>query len=141
VVVDDVAFPALGRLANGTLDILPTANNLTLNTANGLRGGFYTGYELVDSQGRWLRIRNARKLHGVGPFGGYSLFLSQKIRVQLEIEDERREATLEEIKNLVLAEFVSGSSWESRGDFDSLRARVRSAKSIAELLGRLAKAV
>lgn len=141
MVVDDVAFPALGRLANGTLDILPSANHLTLNTANGLRRGFYTGYELVDSQGRWFRILGARKLHGVGPFGGYSLFLGQKIRVELDIEDEGREATLDEVMSLVLSEFVSGSSWESRGDFDSLQGRLKSSKSIAELLGRLARAV
>lgn len=141
MVVDDVAFPALGRLANGTLDILPSANHLTLNTANGLRRGFYAGYELVDSHGRWFRILGARKLHGVGPFGGYSLFLGQKIRVELDIEDEGREATLDEVMNLVLSEFVSGSSWETRGDFDSLQGRLKSSKSIAELLGRLARAV
>src|SRR5262245_21913957 len=138
VVVDDLLFPALGRLANGTLDVLPTANHLTLNTANGLRRGFYTGYEIVDSRGRWFRIRSARKLHGVGPFGGYSLFLGQKIRVELDIEDEKRDATLEEVRGLILAEFVAGSSWESRGDFESLRSRLNSAETIAELLRRIA---
>jgi len=141
VVVDDVLFPALGRLANGVLDVLPTANHLTLNTANGLRNGFYTGYELVDSRGRWFRVVSARKVHGVGPFGGYNPLLGQKIRVELEIEDEGREATLEEVKRLILDEFASGSSWRSRGDFDSLQARLSASTSIAELLRQIAGAV
>jgi len=85
VSVDDLAFPALGRLSNGTLDALPTGYHLTLNTANGLRRAFYTWYEIVDARGKWFRVLAARKLRGVGPFGGYSLFFGQRIRVGLEI--------------------------------------------------------
>ena len=138
--VDDISFPALGRLANGILDVLPTAEHLTLNTASGLKGGFYTGYELVDANGRWFRVVSARKLHGVGPFGGYNPFLGQKIRVELEIEDSRREASLEEVRGLVVSEFASSSSWQSRDDFDSLQAEITSASTLAELLRRLADA-
>jgi hypothetical protein len=139
--VNDLHFPALGLFATGVLDVLPTANHLTLNTARGLRDGFYSGYELVDSSGKWFRIVSARKLHGVGPFGGYSLFLGQRIRVELELEDEHREATLNEVRNLILSEFATSSSWQSRDDVQSLQAQIDSSRTIAELLQRLAQAV
>jgi len=136
--VDDLHFPALGRLSNGMLDVLPTADHLTLNTANGLRGGFYTGYELVDSGGRWFRVLSARKVGGVGPFGGFNLLLGQKIRVELEVEDEQRQATIEEVQKLVLSEFATESSWQSRDDFDALEDRIKSSRTVSELLQHLA---
>jgi len=138
--VSDLTFPALGRLSNGILDVLPTAEHLTLNTASGLRGGFYAEYELVDSTGKWFRIVSARKLHGVGPFGGYNLLLGQKIRVELKIEDTQRTASLEDVRSLVLSEFASSSSWQSRDDFGSLQAGIESSRTLAELLQRLARA-
>ena len=138
--VDDLHFPALGRLSNGMLDVLPTADHLTLNTANGLRGGFYTGYELVDSRGRWFRVLSARKVGGVGSFGGFNLLLGQKIRVELVIEDEQREATVEEVRKLILSEFATESSWQSRDDFDLLQDRIKSSRTIGDLLKHIAQA-
>jgi hypothetical protein len=95
----------------------------------------------VDSQSKWYRVRSAHKLHGVGRFGGYSIFFNQWIRVGLDLEDEHREASLEDVKGIVLKDFDSWDGWRSRGDFDVLMRRVKGARTIPELLGTLAAMV
>ena len=139
--VDELAFPALGILSNGTLIVLPTAAHLTLNTAVGLRDGFYDGFRIVDSDGRWSRVRSAMKIAGVGRFWGYNVFLNQRIRVRLDLENERKQASADEVRAMVLDEFDTWPGWESRGDYFDLRRDIESAKTIHELLARLATAV
>ena len=136
--VDTLDFPALGQSSRGVLDVLPTAAHLTLNTAIGLKDGFYKDFRIVDSNGRWFRVRSARKVSGVGRFWGYDIFLNQRIRVQLDLEDERKQATVEEVRAMILNEFTSWNGWESREDFPNLRRDVESATTIRELLTCLA---
>jgi len=59
----------------------------------------------------------------------------------LEIEDEHREATVEEVKDLVIKDFDAWDGWKSRGDFDVLVRRVRGARTVPELLSVLARMV
>jgi hypothetical protein len=139
--VEELVFPVLGLTSRGSLLVKPTVEHLTLNTAAGLKGGYYEGFRLVDSRGKWFRVRSARKLHGVGPFGGYNFFLNRRIRVGLELEDEGRQADVAELKELVLREFREWHGWSSRGDFAALRERVEVATTVTELLNILVKAV
>ena len=139
--VDELDFPALGTLSSGTLIVLPTAAHLTLNTAVGLREGFYVGFRVVDSNGRWFRVRSATKIGGVGRFWGYNLFLNQRIRVLLDLEEEHKQASTNEVREMVLDEFDTWPGWESRGDYFDLRRDIESAKTIRELLARLSTAV
>lgn len=139
--VNDLQFPVLGTFPNGSLEIAASPSNLTLNTSLGLKEGYYDGLRIVDARGRWFRVRAARKLHGVGRFGGYNVFLNQRIRVALDLEDEHREATIDEVKALVLRDFESWDGWKSRGDFDVLLRRVTDAHSVPELLNVLATMV
>ena len=139
--VDDLQFPVLGTFPNGSLEIAASPMNLTLNTSIGLRDGYYDGLRLVDARGKWFRVRGARKLHGVGRFGGYNLFLNQRIRVALDLEDEHRYAEVEEIRSIVLADFSAWDGWKSRGDFDVLVRRVQGARTVPEILNALANLV
>jgi hypothetical protein len=131
----------LAQTHQGVLIVVPTAEHLTLNTASGLRGGYYRDLRLVDSRGKWFRVRSARKLHGVGPVWGYNLFLNQRIRVALELDDEHRQADVAEVRHIVLKEFSAWHGWKSRGDFQSLRRRVQAARTLPDILAILAEAV
>ena len=139
--VDDLQFPVLGTFPNGSLEIASSPSALTLNTSTGLKKGYYDGLRLVDSRARWFRVRGARKLHGVGPFGGYTIFLNQRIRVALDLEDEERVADLDELRGIVLADFDAWHGWRSRGDFDLLLSRVQGATSVVGLISVLANMV
>ena len=138
---DDLKYPALGKFPDGSLKVIPTSAYLTLNTAVGLREGYFTDLEIVDSRGKWIIVRAARKLHGEGRFGGYNLFLNQRIRVELDLHDEDRNSDVEQIRALILGDFESWLGWRSREDYTSLREAIISAPTITDLLGRLAAAV
>jgi hypothetical protein len=137
--VDELLYPALGRFPDGSLKTIPAVAYLTLNTTAGLRQGYYDDLRVVDSRGKWFRVRSARKLRSEGRIG-YNVF-NQRIRVELDLEDEHQNADVEEIRTLILNEFRSWPGWRSRGDFHSLRQSIVSATTIPELLGRLAAAV
>lgn len=141
VTVDDLTYPILGVFPSGGLKIAATSVYLTTYTARGLKRGHFNDLRLVDSRSKWFRVRSARKLHGVGRFGGYNVFFNQWIRIELDIEDEHREARLDEVRNIVLKDFDTWHGWRSRGDVDVLLRRVQAARTTPELLGILAKIV
>jgi hypothetical protein len=94
---------------------------------------------IVDSNGVGLKIRGAKKLHGVGLFWGYNIFLNQRIKVQPIIAGKPFEVSLSEVKELVLKSFRNWHGWEARGDFEELRAAVAKAGSIQEMICRLSE--
>ena len=136
--VDDLVFPVIAIFPNGDFQFAPSAAHLTRNTAVGLKEGYYDGLRIVDSRGKWFKVRTARKLHGIGRFGGYNLFLNQRIRVSLDLEDEHRDASVEDVKGIVLSNFNDWQGWRSRGDLDVLVRRVQEANSLPQLFGVLA---
>ena len=138
---DDLTYPVLGVFPGGGLKIAATPADLTTYTARGLKRGHFNDLRLVDSSAKWFRVRSARKLHGVGRWGGYNIFFNQWIRVVLEIEDENREASLDEVTQIVLRDFDAWDGWKSRGDFEVLLRRVKGARTVPQLLGVLAKMV
>ena len=138
---DDLAYPVLGVFPGGGLKIAATPVYLTTYTARGLRRGHFNDLRLVDSSPKWFRVRSARKVRGVGRWGGYNIFFNQWIRVALDIEDEHREAKLEEVKGIVVADFDAWDGWRARGDFDVLLRRVNAARTVPQLLEILARMV
>ena len=138
---DDLAYPVLGVFPSGALKIAATPAYLTTYTTRGLKRGHFNELRLVDSRSKWYRVRSAYKVHGVGRFWGYNLFFNQWIRVGLDLEDERREANLDEVKAIVLKDLDSWDGWKTRGDFDVLVRRVEGARTIPDLLMILATMV
>jgi len=132
--VDDLKYPVLAKFPNGSFQIASSSASLTRNTSVGLKEGYYNGLQIVDSRGKWFRVRGARKLHGIGRFGGYTLFLNQRIRVAIDLEEENREADVEDVRRIVLTDFQAWHGWRSRGDFDELVRRVNGARTLPELL-------
>jgi len=98
------------------------------------KGGYYENLLVVDSTGAALKIAGAEKLHGVGPFWGYNIFLSQKIKVRLHIENDPIQMSLADVKQSIFDSFKRWHGWSSRGDFDELKASVKMATSIPEII-------
>ncbi len=110
-------------------DELTTCSKLALS-----KGGYFENLLLVDSAGTGLRVRGANKLHGVGLFFGYNIFLNQRIKVQLHIDGEPIQVSLTEVKDYVFDSFKHRRAWRTRGDFAELRSEVQNAASIPEII-------
>jgi hypothetical protein len=54
---------------------------------------------IVEANGKAYKVPGAKKLHGVGPFGGYNIFLNQKIKVELLFEGNPFQITADEVKS------------------------------------------
>ncbi len=60
---------------------------------------------IVEASGKAYKVTSAKKLHGVGPFWGYNIFLNQKIKVELLFEGKPFQITADEVKKRVLLSF------------------------------------
>jgi hypothetical protein len=132
-VIESFKYPVLTFAATLTVPVI-SADRLTQCTKHALNNRHFAGLVIVDSAGKAVRVRNARKLHGVGPFGGYDIFLDQKIRVELELDGAPFQMNLDEVKSRLMADFNSdGGYWDSCDDFDDLVSFVRDANAIDEI--------
>ena len=135
--LNDLTFPVL-CFSQNLVRVSQTVDALTTCSRPALRkGGYYSNLFLVDSAGTGLRVTGAEKLHGVGPFWGYNIFLNRRIRVRLNIDNVSIMVRLAEVKQRVLNSFEQWHGWSSRGDFDNLKASIEKATSIPEIITRL----
>lgn len=133
VTVDAISFPIL-CFSQGLTLVMDTLNELTTCNKTALNNGYFDSMSIVDSSSTEYKICGARKLRGVGPFGGYNLFLNQRIEVALQFGEQSVQVSLEEIKQKVLRSFKQWHGWSSRGDFSELTERVQNAGSYEELI-------
>lgn len=89
---------------------------------------------VLEESGKAYKVKGAKKLHSVGPFWGYNIFLNQMIKVELLFEGNPFQITVDEVKKRVLLSFKRRHGWSTRGDFEELRERVKNAKSILEII-------
>ena len=68
---------------------MPTVDALTTCTKVALKNGYFDDLLIVDANGVGYQVKGARKLHGVGPFFGYNIFLNQRIKVELLTDGPR----------------------------------------------------
>jgi hypothetical protein len=131
--IDSLQFPCL-CIHKGTMFTVASADSVATTTAAALRGGLFERLNIIDSAGKEFLVKSARKLHGVGRFWGFNIFLTQRIRVALEIESTGRTYTADEVRQIVTRDFRSWHGWASREDFDQLKESVLRATSSAEIL-------
>jgi hypothetical protein len=112
---------------------------LTTTTRAGIKNGMFRDLLLVDSDGLAVRVKDAHKLHGVGLFRGYNIFLNQRIKVKLELSGDPFRMQLDDVRQMVLKSFQSRRGWSSRDDFDELKASIENARSIPEIIERLSE--
>ena len=109
-------------------------DSLTTTTKAGLKNGLFDNLLMVDSQGMGIRVKNAKKLYGVGPFWGYNIFLNQRIKVELVFEGEPFHISVDEVRKYVLMSFERWHGWVTRGDFKELVSSIHKAQSIREII-------
>ncbi|QSA95833.1 hypothetical protein [Methylococcus sp. EFPC2] len=110
---------------------------LTTTTTAGLKNGLFDNILLVDSNGVSYHIVGAKKLHGVGPFWGFNIFLNQRIRVEPVFDGEPAEMSLDEVRKRIFSSFKSKHGWETRGDIVELKKAINSAANFSELIEAL----
>ena len=131
--VTDFSYPVL-CFNQGIMEIMPNEDTLTTSNKLGLRRAWYKGLLVIDTHGTTCKVRDAKKLHGVGWFGGYNLFLNQRIKVELVFEGPPFQMSVEEVRQRVLDSFKRWSGWKTRDDFDELKAAIEHAPSIPEVI-------
>ncbi len=129
----ELVYPVL-VLYRDTLCAERTEDFLTTTTSIALRKGFFDELKIIDSNGRQYVVTKARKLHGVGPFWGYSILLNRWIRVALDLRSSGETLSVDEVRRLVLHDFQSSPNWQTRDDFEELMAAVERASTIAEII-------
>jgi hypothetical protein len=128
----NIEFPVIcfyGKL----IRVADSYDSLTRTTKAGVKNGMFRDLFIVDRTETEFYVKDAKKLHGIGIFGGWNIFLNQKIRVQLEIDEEPKKITLDEVKQKVLKSFSSWHGWSSGGNLPELKRLVQEAASVEGL--------
>lgn len=121
-------FPVLG-LSHGRLIAFRDLDALTTCGEAGLKGGFFNDLVLLDSGGYQYEVKGARKLGPVGPFGGFRLLRTPKIKIDLDL------ATPEKLSLEQAKQWVSSKISDSQGiDADATRAKILQAQTCADLV-------
>lgn len=109
-------------------------DSLVTTTTAGVKNRMFDNILIVDANGTAVRVKSARKLHGVGPFWGYNIFLNRRIRVELVFDGEPFPMSVDDVRRLVLDSFRKWHGWRTRGDFKELKASVQNAQSVGEII-------
>jgi len=132
----DLVFPVVCFHSYG--DFLSTAGDwdcLTSSNQLAVKRRVFNDVLLVDSDARAFHVNGARKLHGIGRFGGWNIFLNQTIRVELSFDGHPRTIGLDEFKERVFHDFSQNDElWSSADNFYELRSGVEQASSVAQII-------
>jgi|GEM_PF-1875278 len=130
---NEITFPVICFYRH-LLRIRNDWDTLVTTTTAGVGNGMFDNMLIVDSNGKAIRVKSARKLHGVGPFFGYNIFLNQRIKVELTFDSEPFQMLTDDVRKRVLNSFQKRHGWQTRGDFDELKSSVENASTVAEII-------
>ena len=130
--IESLEYPVL-RFVRGMVFPGRNADEVTQSSNTALLKGFFREQLIVDSAGRAIRVKGARKLCGVGRFGGYNIFLNQRIKVELMLEERVQQMDTNQLRQQVLDALGGRQAWDASADFDEVRASVERAQSISEI--------
>jgi len=103
-------------------------DSLTTCGEAGLRSGFFDDLVLIDADGYKYKVGHVEKLGPAGPFGGFRLLRSRKVKIALDLGAPEK-LTLAQTKQL-----ISGVLSESQGiDVAAVKARIEHAESFSEI--------
>lgn len=130
--MDAIEFPVI-CIKDGFIEISQNEDNLTITTKSALKNNYFINMLIVDSKNKRYKIKAVEKLHSVGPFWGYNIFLNQKIKIEILFEDYIQNISLEELKNLIFKAFRKWDGWESGGNLKEIMKEVQEANSFTEV--------
>jgi hypothetical protein len=130
--IDSLEYPAL-VFVRGMVFPVRSADDATQCTKPALKNGYFSGQLMVDSTGKAVKVKGAKKLHGVGPLWGYDIFLNQKIKVELILEGQSTQIEINDVRGRVLKALRGRQGWDASGDSEELIASVEKARSISQI--------
>jgi hypothetical protein len=134
---NDLAYPVIEIDRDGNLGVNIDEDTLTTTTSHILKKGFNKGMTIVDSNGKAIKVKEAKFVSGKGRFWGYySPFLDRIIKIELIFDGEPFDMPFEEVKKKVLSDV---RKWGHSMDPDYARGEVRrigEARNFRELIER-----
>lgn len=126
-------FPVM-CFSKGFILIKRNQEELAKTSSVALKNGIFNGLLIVDSQGKAIKVKSAKRVHGIGLFWGFSLFYGQKIKVSFEYDGEPFQMSLDDIKKEVFDSFKKFHGWRSQPNYQELRKSVEQAKRVSEIV-------
>jgi hypothetical protein len=121
-------FPVLS-LSRGHFIAFRDLDALTTCGEAGLKSGFFNDLVLLDAEGYRYKVRGTRKLGPSGPFSGFRLLRSRKIKIDLDLAAPEK-LSLEEAK-----QWVSGVLPASESiDVDATRDKIQRSQTYADIV-------
>jgi hypothetical protein len=131
-------FPIVAFQADDGYWIYRNWDTLTTANTTALRNGYFDHLLLVDSAGHAIEVDGATKLHGIGPFMGFNVFLQRRMRVEPKFKGELFDLSTDDVRKLVFKSWKQFPIAESADNFDELKASVARAASVGEIIALLA---
>ena len=129
----DLVFPVI-CFSQGIFEVMEDLGKLTTCNTLGLKRGWYDGLLIIDSLGKSVLVKSARKLHGVGRFWGYNIFLNQRIKVELTYEGKPFQTTVEDVRKRVLDSLSTWEGWQEQINFEEWKASFEKASTVAKII-------
>lgn len=129
----DLSFP-VAVLYGSCVRTEPDWNSLTSTTSAGLKNGMYRDALIIDTQGLTIKLKDAKKMYGIGFLWGYNIFLNQKIKVHLILSEKPFFTSLNSFKKMLEEIFRTNHGWASRGDFVEFKKSIRRAHNIEQII-------
>jgi hypothetical protein len=129
----ELVFPVI-CFNQGIFEVKEDFYKLSTCSKYALKRGWYKSLLIIDSVGESIRVKSARKLHGIGRFWGYSIFLNQRIKVELTYDGEPFQITVEDLRKHVLDSLNTWEGWQEQMNFEEWKASFEKASTIAEII-------
>ncbi|MFM8911720.1 MAG: hypothetical protein ACKOE6_02225, partial [Flammeovirgaceae bacterium] len=130
VEIQGIKFPAITYAERGPVSFARNIDDLTICNSLGLKKGFYNNLEIVDIEGNYFKVIDAKKTGTIGGLFGYNIFLNQKLRVALNIDNKVSKIELIQFKEKTINAFKKDITfWDSDGNFDNKIRSIEKASS------------
>ncbi len=132
--MNNMKFPIIA-FSQGLIFIFRNMEELTTCGTLALKNNFYNGMVIYDSEGKEFEVIKAKKIGHVGPFFGFRLFHSRKIRVSLELKEKTSKISLEQLKKKICDMIDQKKSfWSAAGDINDLKKEIQKAETFTEII-------
>jgi hypothetical protein len=131
--VDDLRYPVLAQTKYG-LSCMAGPHRLTVGFVRNVRSGYYKDLRIIGFDGVTYRVSGITEQGWVGPFWGFSILYSRRVRLGIEVVRAEEQLSLEDVKEVILRDFKKSPEWLARGDFEELKMSVIAAETTGELI-------
>lgn len=132
---NNLNYPIIA-FSSSLIHIARNESEILICSKTALNNGFYKKMKIIDSSGIVYNIQNAIKVKGYGFFGGYNIFLNQKIEVELIFNEPQTKIDIDSFKTLLLKK-INKSFWDSGGNYKEIIKQVESLNDINKIIDYL----